>query len=174
MLRKLQNNKRSYIFILLFFISLPLISSDQIDICDIKKNFNYFKLVDREGIACQASTFFDHDTIAIFVFSPSCLFCDRNAIYWKKLKDKYPNHFIAIGIVLSDTNTFERFCDKCIFPFKVYRAISIQKFKSIVKIDENFSKTLIIKGDKVVFEKNGNLTFDEFLEIKSIIIGGNQ
>jgi len=159
-------------FVAFFFISFMSLTAHRIPDRNNITEFHHFDVLTEKNAVIHSADLLNKGVWALFIFKPECPFCDRNIPIWKKLEKKYGKLFDAIGIFLDSGEKLERFQDQNECPFQVVRPQLPDRFKNDFKVTENFSKTIIISGHKIVFEKTGDLTFQDYLNIKTILKQG--
>lgn len=106
---------------------------------------------------------------AVFIFKPSCYYCDPNLFLWKKIKRSFKDRINVCGIILSDPSDAANFSKLKDLNFSLYMTPEIEKFKTDFNVKFDLSQTVLLDKSRVVYSKSGRLKADDFFAIKKII-----
>jgi hypothetical protein len=132
----------------------------------------YFELIGEDGSAIDKAKMEKTKTSAIFIFSNGCYSCNKNLVFWKKIIAVSRGNVTGYGIIIKDYVKTVNKTNSLKINFKLFQPVDIDRFIDRFSIKNNLSKTILYKDNKVVYEKDGELTVEDYFRIINIIKGG--
>jgi thioredoxin-related protein len=100
----------------------------------------------------------------LLIFSSSCLSCDKNLVFWKRLDNQLSNIVRIIAIVPKGIEKAKNL--KVNFP--IYVTKNIEQFINKYKLFNSSQTILVDKEGEVIWIKAGELNRDDYLKIKEL------
>jgi peroxiredoxin len=141
----------------------------------INQPINYFDLKNPQGFTIDKSALFKKEFAAIFIFKKSCSSCDPNLGFWKKIYKTFRNHNINYyGVILSDLKiAIDVFAQKNL-NFKLYSPIDLSRFEEEFNVEFNLSQTILLRRNKVIYSKAGDIGANDYFQIKKRLKGEHE
>ncbi len=111
----------------------------------------------------------DSEVSLLFIFEQPCTTCTKNLGYWKRLRQVVKGKANVYGIVAGEYREAFGFFDKRKPGFNIYVPYDKAEFTEKVRTRTQLSQTILIKGNKIIALKIGELGHPGFLELVSTI-----
>ncbi len=134
-----------------------------------------FYLIDSREVVIGSNDFDPGKIYAIFVFSKACPSCEPNLFFWEKLLKRYRDTFIPLGVMFTGIDRIDFLIEMTAnggTSFNLFCPVNEERFREILKIRfKMVSKTVLLKGGRVLFYRTGPIGADEYTIIRKIIKG---
>ncbi|MEW6457231.1 MAG: redoxin domain-containing protein [Acidobacteriota bacterium] len=136
----------------------------------IEENAPQIKAIDLNGKEENINFSTINKKILFFIFSPSCVPCEKNFVFWQRLNLKLKEKVHAMAIIIGELDDVKLLKQAKKIRFPLYIPKEKDKFISNYRIS-NFSQTILIdeKG-KIQWIKAGNLDGDDYNRIKELAL----
>ncbi|MCU0289786.1 MAG: redoxin domain-containing protein [Acidobacteria bacterium] len=124
-----------------------------------------FDLLDENATQIKASTFKADRPALIFIFSRPCSPCEKNLVYWRKMREVLKDSVDFYGIILGDPTTAFNSMENTKLDFKLFIPADLDKFIQIMRIKLNLSQTILYAQNQVKYLKLGNLEGEDAVNI---------
>lgn len=136
------------------------------------KIIDYFILSDSNREIIESSVLLNNKWSAVFIFKRPCAFCDYNINYWKKISRAFNKHGVQFyGIILENFDTsYQTLVDRKL-GIQFYFPLDVNKFKEVFNVRFKLAQTVLLKRNKVLFSKAGEINVNDYFTIKRILKG---
>lgn len=129
------------------------------------ENIECFDLIDEDASQVDTSVFSSGRPALIFIFSRPCSPCDKNIVYWRKMREILEDRIDFYGIILGDATEAFNFSEKAKLNFKLYVPVQLNEFIQKMRLKLNFSQTILYARNEVKYLKLGKLEGEEAVNI---------
>jgi hypothetical protein len=129
------------------------------------ENIECFDLVDEDAQQVDASVFSSGRPALIFIFSRPCSPCDKNIVYWRKMREILEDQVDFYGIIPGNATKAFNFSEKAKLNFKLYVPVHLNEFIQKMRLKLNFSQTILYARGEVKYLKLGKLEGEEAVNI---------
>ena len=109
----------------------------------------------------------------VFILPKSCVPCEKNIVFWKRLYEQVINDIEVIGVIVGGMQQAVALRDVMKVGFPLYVPENADRLAEDFKVSV-LSLTLLVKEDgKIGWMKGGDINADDYLELKDLVLKNN-
>jgi hypothetical protein len=137
------------------------------------QNIKQFYLKNSNDQEFDFHSLIGNKTTGVFILPKPCLPCNSNYFFLKKLTRLPPEELKSIWIIYSGQKKPDNLKFHENNNIKFFYPSEPEKFSRAFKLDFTIPQTTILSGQRVIFTKTGELSTQDYFNIKKIIKGAS-
>ncbi|MBC7361459.1 MAG: hypothetical protein H5U06_04150 [Candidatus Aminicenantes bacterium] len=150
-----------------------------INVCNFNQNINMqndinIRSIDVLNLAGEKEKIFfcgPQEITLLFILNNSCGLCENNIVIWNRLSTQVSKHAKIIGLCFYNLNEANFIKEARDIRFPIY-IVPDNIRELLLALPEKKSITILFFGEKIIWHKIGDLNADDYIWLKTLILGG--